>query len=189
MVVAILYTLATQEHLHGDSMSAEERLDPATGLYTRHFFGMLFNHEITRTHRYPSPLVLLRIATRYDMPPDDDKQRNTKATMARMLFHNLRQVDVPAQFGDDYLVLLPATDEKGGATVGNRLLQRLQSEYPSQSGESQSMAIHIGMAAHSGGPDASAEAILVQASEALEEARQRGMNSMVSFREITTLKL
>ena len=112
---------------------------------------------------------------------DDEKRRNAKTNLARMLFHNLRQVDVPAQFGDDYLVLLPATDEKGGATVGNRLLQRLQSEYPTQSGETYSMAIHIGMAAHSGGPDASAEAILVQASEALEEARQRGTNTMVKF--------
>ena len=36
---------------------------------------MLFNHEITRTHRYPSPLVLLRIATRYDTPTDDEKRR------------------------------------------------------------------------------------------------------------------
>jgi diguanylate cyclase (GGDEF)-like protein len=132
---------------------------------------------------------LLRIATRYDSPPDDDKRKKAKTNMARMLFHNLRQVDVPAQFGDDFLVLLPATDEKGGATVGNRLLQRLQCENPAQTGENLSMAIHIGMAAHSGGPDASAEAILIQASEALEEARQRGMNSMVSFHEIATLKL
>jgi len=182
-------TIGIYGNIHGDSMSVEERLDPATGLYTRTFFGMLFNHEITRTHRYPSPLVLLRIATRYDTPPDDDKRRNAKMNLAHMLFHNLRQVDVPAQFGDDYLILLPATDEKGGATVGNRLLQRLQSEYPAQSGETHPMAIHIGMAAHSGGPDASAEAILVQASEALEEARQRGTNTMVSFREIATLKL
>jgi GGDEF domain-containing protein len=184
-------SIVKHEDFHGDSMSVEERLDPTTGLYTRHFFGMLFNHEITRTHRYPSPLVLLRIATRYDAPPDDDKRRNAKTDMARMLFHNLRQVDVTAQFGDDYLVLLPATDEKGGATVGNRLLQRLQCENPTQSGETEtfSMAIHIGMAAHSGGPDASAETILVQASEALEEARQRGTNTLVSFREITTLKL
>ena len=182
-------SIVAHEIFHGDPMSVEERLDPATGLYTRHFFGMLFNHEITRTHRYPSPLVLLRIATRYDTPTDDEKRRNAKTNLARMLFHNLRQVDVPAQFGEDYLVLLPATDEKGGATVGHRLLQRLQSEYPTQSGETYSMAIHIGMAAHSGGPDASAEAILVQASEALEEARQRGTNTMVSFREIATLKL
>jgi len=170
-------------------MSVEERLDPATGLYTRHFFGMLFNHEITRTHRYPSPLVLLRIATRYDTPPDDIKRRNVKTDMARMLFHNLRQVDVLAQFGDDYLILLPATDENGGTVVGKRLLQRLQSDDSTQSEETHSMAIHIGMAAHSGGPGASAEVILVQASEALEEARQRGMNTMVSFREIATLKL
>jgi diguanylate cyclase (GGDEF)-like protein len=146
---------------------------------------MLFNHEITRTHRYPSPLVLLRIATRYN-PPPDEKTRNANTSVARTLFHSVRQVDVTAQYGDDYLVLLPATDEKGGTVVGNRLLKRLQSEFPSQSGENLPAAIFIGMATHSGGPDASAESILVQASEALEEARHRGGNAMVSFRDIAT---
>jgi diguanylate cyclase (GGDEF)-like protein len=170
-------------------MSVDARLDPDTGLYTKHFFGMLFNHEITRTHRYPCPLVLLRIATRYNTPPDVKKAENATTNVARTLFHSVRQVDVSAQFGDDYLVLLPATDEKGGTIVGNRLLKRLQSDYPSQTGESLPVAIYIGMATHSGGPDASAETILIQASEALEEARQRGNNALVNFREISTLEL
>jgi hypothetical protein len=61
-------------------MSVDVRLDPDTGLYTRHVFGMLFNHEIVRTHRYPSPLVLLRIATRYDTPQDKETpKRHTQA--------------------------------------------------------------------------------------------------------------
>jgi diguanylate cyclase (GGDEF)-like protein len=156
-------------------------------LYTRHVFGMLFNHEIVRTHRYPSPLVLLRIATRYDKPLNDVELGNANLSVARLLFHNLRQVDVPAQFGEDYLVLLPATDENGGTVVGNRLLQRLQNEYLTQPGETHPTAIHIGMAVHSGGPDASAEEILAQASEALEEARQRGTSALVNFREIALL--
>ena len=168
-------------------MSIDERLDPATGLYTKHVFGLLFNHEIGRTHRYPSPLVLLRIAMHYDTPPDDEMLGNATTCIARMLFSGLRQVDVPAQFGDDYLVLLPATDESGGTAVGNRLLQRLQSEYLTQAGETHPLTINIGLAAHSGGSSATAEAILVQASEALEEARQRGLNAMVNYREIATL--
>ncbi len=169
-------------------MSVETRLDPDTGLYTRHVFGMLFNHEIARTRRYPSPLVLLRISTRYDTEQADQRSiRNT--SVARTLFHSIRQVDVPAQFGEDFLVLLPGTDEKGGATVGNRLLQRLHSDYPAPNSENLPVAIYIGMASHTGGPDASAEAILTQASEALEEARQRGNNTLVAYREISTLPL
>ena len=170
-------------------MSTESRLDPDTGLYTRHVFGMLFNHEIARTHRYPSPLVLLRIATRYDTATHNDQADGVNTSVAHTLFHSIRQVDVPAQFGDDFLVLLPGTDEKGGATVGNRLLQRLHSENPSPSGENLPVAIYIGMAVHTGGPDASAEAILTQASEALEEARTRGKNTFVNYREISTLPL
>jgi diguanylate cyclase (GGDEF)-like protein len=170
-------------------MSGDARLDPDTGLYTRHVFGMLFNHEIVRTHRYPSPLVLLRIAARYESTGPEGQAANVGTSVARTLFHSIRQVDVPAQFGDDFLVLLPGTDEKGGATVGNRLLQRLHSDYPTQAGENLPVAIYIGMAAHSGGPDASAEAILTQASEALQEARQRGNNTLVNFREISTVHL
>ena len=81
-------------------MSVEARLDPDTGLYTRHVFGILFNHEITRTHRYPSPLVLLRISTRYELPPNEDELGNAKKCVARVLFNSLRQVDVTAQFGE-----------------------------------------------------------------------------------------
>ncbi len=170
-------------------MSVETRLDPDTGLYTRHVFGMLFNHEIVRTHRYPSPMVLLRISTRYEPSSHTDDAGKLNTSVARTLFHSIRQVDVPAQFGEDFLVLLPGTDEKGGATVGNRLLQRLHSEYPAQAGENLPVAIYIGMASHSGGPGASAEAILTQASEALEEARQRGKNTLVNYREISSLPL
>jgi diguanylate cyclase (GGDEF)-like protein len=168
-------------------MSIDERLDPATGLYTRHVFGMILNHEIVRTHRYPSPFVLLRISMDHDNPPNTEMLGSAKQCVAHFLFTNLRQVDVPARYGEDYLVLLPATNESGGTAVGKRLLQQLQCEYLTQEGENQSLGIHIGMAAHSGGPTAEAEAILVQASRALEEARQRGLNSMVNYREISTL--
>jgi len=107
--------------------------------------------------------------------------------VSRSLFHSLLYVYVPAQFCDDFFVLLPATDEKGGIIVGNRLLKRLKSEFPDQSGEKLPNAIFIGMAVHTGGPDASAETILVQASEALEKARQRGENTIVNYREIASL--
>jgi diguanylate cyclase (GGDEF)-like protein len=175
------------QDLYGVPMSIDERLDPETGLYTRHVFGLLFNHEIARTHRYPSPLVLLRIAMQCNPPSKDTLTEDGSACVARVLSNNLRHVDVPAQFGDDYLVLLPATDEAGGTTVGKRLLQQFQRNYCTQSGDKPPSKIHIGLAAHSGGPTASAETILVQASKALEEARQRGLNSIVNFREISTL--
>ena len=171
----------------GVPMSIDERLDPATGLYTRHVFGLLFNHEIARTHRYPCPLVLLRIAMHQDIPPDENQPKCDKAFIGRLLANSVRHIDVLAQFGEDILVLLPATDELGGIVVGNRLLQRLQNDYPNHSGDKRPLDIHIGLAAHSGGPTASAEAILVQASEALEEARQRGSKALVNFREIATL--
>jgi diguanylate cyclase (GGDEF)-like protein len=169
---------------HGVSMSIDERLDPDTGLYTHHVFGLLFNHEIARTHRYPSPLVLLRITMQCDTSSHDTRTEEDDSCVARVLSNSLRHVDVPAQFGDDYLVLLPATDEAGGAVVGRRLLERFRRDHKDQSGDNRSSQIHIGMAAHSGGPSASAETILVQASKALEEARQRGLNALVNFRDL-----
>jgi GGDEF domain-containing protein len=167
-------------------MSIDERLDPDTGLYTRHVFGLLFNHEIARTHRYPSPFVLLRITMDCEALTSPAQPAKDNSSVAQVLSHNLRHVDVPAQFGDDYLVLLPETDEAGGTVVGKRLMQRFQREVSDKPGESWPSAIHIGLAAHSGGPTASAEAILIQASKALEKARQQGSNTLVNFREIAT---
>lgn len=170
----------------GVPMSIDERLDPATGLYTHQIFGLLFNHEIARTHRYPSPLVLLRLTTNQDKTVEDEQKNNDDTCIIHMLTNGLRQVDISSQFGDDYLILLPATDEIGGTAVGKRLLQRFQSEYSDHPKDTGSM-LQIGMAAHSGGPTASAETILIQASEALEESRHRGPNTFVNFREIATL--
>jgi two-component system, cell cycle response regulator len=167
-------------------MSIDERLDPDTGLYTHHVFGLLFNHEIARTHRYPSPLVLLRITMQCGKSSHDARADEDNSCVARVLSNSLRHVDVPAQFGDDYLVLLPATDEAGGAVVGKRLLERFQYDSSNQTVDKGASRIHIGMAAHSGGPTASAEAILVQASKALEEARHRGLNTLVNYRELAS---
>ena len=165
-------------------MNIDERLDPNTGLYTRHVFGLLFNHEIARTHRYPSPLVLLRITMDNNSHSDQTKSDNGAANIANVLSHRLRHVDVSTRFGDDYLVLLPATDEAGGTVVGYRLLKHLQKDNKDEAMKSMSPNIHIGLASHSGGPTATAESILVQASKALEEARHRGTNSLVNYRDI-----
>ena len=167
-------------------MSIDERLDPDTGLYTHHVFGLLFNHEIARTHRYPSPIVLLRIAMHSNTSTDTKHATENTSSAAHVLSRNLRHVDITAKFGDDFLVLLPATDEAGGSVVGKRLLERFQRDEYNETGNQQTSRIHIGMATHSGGPTASAEAILVQASKALDEARQRGLTALVSFRELAT---
>lgn len=167
-------------------MSIDERLDPATGLFTHQIFGLLFNHEIARTHRYPSPLVLLRLTTHQEKTVIEEQKNFDDPCIIHMLTNGLRQVDISSQFGNDFLVLLPATDEVGGTAVGKRLLQRYQSECTDGTRDN-GLKLQIGMAAHSGGPTASAETILIQASEALEEARRRGPNSMVNFREIGTL--
>ena len=169
-------------------MSIDERLDPDTGLYTRHVFGLLFNHEIARTHRYPSPLVLLRITMNEGTLAEATQVDIENSAIAQVISHHIRHVDVPTQFGDDYLVLLPATDEAGGTVVGKRLLKCIQGEAEGNLGYSWPSSVHIGLAAHSGGPTASAETILVQASKALEKARQLGSNTLVNFKEITALE-
>jgi diguanylate cyclase (GGDEF)-like protein len=164
----------------------EERINHTTGLYNETLFEVLFNHEVARAKRYPSPLTLLRLGICLRETNDDIIETAT-LNVAHVLNASLRQVDIPAHCDSNFWVLLPATDEAGGIIVGQRLIERMSIEQATRSNQRFWMNLCIGLSSHTGGPTITTGELMVQATHALEEATKRGGNLLVTYRDLVRI--
>lgn len=166
----------------------KDRINSATGLYNEPLFEVLFNHEIARSKRYPSPITLLHLKICIGEKSSGEIWESASLYVAHVLNSNLRHVDVPAHHGQDFWILLPATDEEGGKVVGKRLIERMNTEQVTRANQNFWMGVCIGLAFHKGGSGISGEELLAQATRALKEATRRGVNSLVCYRDLARIE-
>ena len=146
-------------------------------IYTSDVFEILFGYEVTRSKLYPSPLALLHI----EMDPialNADLLAAAPTVFAAALNSHLRSVDIPSTYGKSFRVLLPSSNEHGARAVCERLLSVYRNKFDVPNG-SIAFSLHIGVTAHNGGPEMSAEEILQKAEEALKQSRLKGPNTYV----------
>ncbi|MBI2757085.1 MAG: diguanylate cyclase [Chloroflexi bacterium] len=153
-------------------------------LYSYDVFQILLDYEINRSQRYPSPLTLLDI---FIIPPPGQTPELRQAmdsAVASMLNSHLRSADIPARKGDQYLILLPTTDEKGGRSVCARLLYIFKNLPSEETKLTFNLAAYIGLASHHGGPDLSGDILVQQAASALNHTRQQNIPAYAAYSDI-----
>ncbi len=100
--------------------------DELTGVYNRRGLMELGKREIDRSLRYGRPVSLLilevdrfrELNDGYGFEVGDEVLR----LLAQALNKNLREIDLIGRYGEDeFVVLLPETDEQGGLSTANRL--------------------------------------------------------------------
>ena len=146
-------------------------------IYNSDVFQILYDYEISRSKRYPSPLTLLKI----EMAPsalNDDLLGNASTVFASALNAHLRSVDIPSRTGNLYSVVLPTSDEHGGRAVCERLLSVFRNKFDIANGAI-AFSLQIGATTHNGGPTMSGESILQKAEEALKQSRLKGPNTYI----------
>ena len=158
-------------------------LSRGTELYSREVFQILLDYEVNRSQRYPSPLSLLDMVL---LPGQQTTavQEALDATIPAILNTHLRSADIPAKTSNQYLVLLPTTDESGGRAASERLLSLFKGLLQAESGVTFSVSAFIGISSHPGGLDLSGDILLQQASAALTHARQQGISTYTSYSDI-----
>lgn len=164
-------------------MDKRRDLAGETGLYTYDVFNILLNYEVTRLQRYPGPLTLLHVALSTKSLPEDIKTRAAKA-MTELLNRALRVSDVPAHYNDEYLVLLPNTDEAGGRAVAERILGHFRTTQSLSTGRLAKVNAFIGLTYKPGGSSLSANHLVAEAAVAMNEARTRQSYTYVAFSDI-----
>jgi len=163
-------------------MSLQLNKNNGTGLYDEQVFKLLADYELSRAQRYPSPVTLLHISLNLEETKPEIKA-SVKKLFADILNTSLRISDIPAQYGEDFLVLMPSTDERGAQAAAGRLIARLKGTRNFADGTLFKYNIHIGIATHPGGRGGSVDKLLQQAEAALQNARKAGPQAYKVFSE------
>jgi diguanylate cyclase (GGDEF)-like protein len=152
--------------------------DPLTGLYNRRQFFTLGAYELQHARRLNKPLAVLAIDIDYFKRINDthghlvgDEILRAAATAFQA---SLRQEDTLARIGgDEFMVLLPATDVYEAASVAERIRLAMQSPAIQTTRMPSQVTVSVGVAPLTADiPDL--DALLLRTDEALYAAKRAG---------------
>ncbi|GAA0270237.1 GGDEF domain-containing protein [Cryptosporangium japonicum] len=168
------------------ALREQERLavtDPLTGLHNRRFFDDTMRTEVARARRTGRPLALVVLDLDHFKKINDERGHHagdlTLMQAAARLQAVTRGGDVVARFGgEEFVWLLPDTDETGAAILAERLRAALCSE-PVEVSETCLVPVtgSLGVASASGLVDD--EALMRDADRAMYHAKATGRNRVV----------
>jgi diguanylate cyclase (GGDEF)-like protein len=126
-------------------------VDPLTGVHVRRFVEQWTVAKIRKTCRHGGPLTLLMVDMDGLKRINDDSGHlagdQALAAMGRLLRATVREGDLAGRYGgDEFVVVLPDTNEAGAAQVAARLLELLQDTGIEWQGRSLPVRGSVGMA-------------------------------------------
>jgi len=158
--------------------------DGLTGLYNRRAFAELLVQAIAREDRQSGRLALLladldhfkRLNDTYGHPAGDAALRGA----AHVLLTHLRKGDQAARFGgEEFVVILPGTDEAGAFHLAERVRTAVQKHRLVFEGARIALTASVGLAVWpTDGQDA--DALVAAADRALYAAKESGRNQVVA---------
>jgi len=182
-----------------DSPETSLITDRLTGLFNRRFFNAMLLNEVSRAKRHRVPLTILLA----DL--DHLKEANglhghlfgdkVLKILARILGSSIRQEDVAARYGgDEFAILLPHTDLRGGQVLRDRIQGKLlasllrgwvtihdsieTSDALSALGPQFTISITVGLCQYSCGEDK--EIFIARTEQALFRAKRGGDDDQLS---------
>lgn len=158
-------------------------VDPLTKCFNRRYFMNAAEGEIARMKRHSTELTVAIIdIDRFKMVNDrfgHEAGDRALATVAEICEHSLRGEDTLGRLGgEEFGILLPATDKQGANEVLQRLKSRISHQVSLVEGESVSLTVSIGMTDVSEDDDSFDQA-LRRADKALYTAKKLGRNRIV----------
>ena len=154
----------------------ESRADPLTGLYNRRAFFEAMELEMRRARRARRPLSLVVFDADHFKQVND---RHGHAAGDRVLCHLAglltdltREIDVVARLGgEEFAVLMPATDGEAALCVAHRICRAAQ-----EARRTEPLAVTLSAGVAALGAQASADDLLQRADRALYAAKAAGRN-------------
>jgi PleD family two-component response regulator len=152
-------------------------------LYSLDDLKILLGHELKRSRRYEQPLAFIHIAVEAQ-PQTPVTQHAAEVLAIDALNVELRETDIPCRDGNEFLVLLPSTDEQGARVTCTRLEKLLNVAHQTNDGDPIEICAFIGLSSVSAGEKISAIKLMQQAARALKNAREQQMRQTVVFAEV-----
>jgi diguanylate cyclase (GGDEF)-like protein len=152
-------------------------------LYSYDSFKTIMDHEVNRSRRYKNPLTLLHLVIETD-PVNPQTLHSAEMFVINALDLHLRDTDIPCRKGNEFLVLMPATDVPGGRIACGRLETLLNVKPQEYDRVSFKLSAFIGMATLPGDRSISSSQLIQNASQAMEHARKNHLMNAVIFSEM-----
>jgi diguanylate cyclase (GGDEF)-like protein len=157
--------------------------DPLTQLANRRRLRGLLEEERVRFQRNPRPFTVVLADIDNFKSINDSRGHDcgdyVLVFTAKRLRDHLRAQDGAARWGgEEFLLLLPETDARGGVAVAERLRIAIEKSPPTFEGSPVPLTMTFGVATFGGG---SIDDCLRRADEALYEGKSRGKNQVVAY--------
>jgi len=154
-------------------------------LYPYETFYTLLEYETKRAKRYDDWTTLVRLVVEAEATDKDQEPQFAAEVFAiNVLNVQLRDVDIPCRINNEFLVLMPCTDEFGAQIVCARLEKLFQLEADVFEKVSFKLKIYIGMISLPGDKSLSSKRLMDGAAQALDHARENLLTKTVAFSEI-----
>jgi diguanylate cyclase (GGDEF)-like protein len=169
---------------------AEERLartatsDLLTGVMNRRAMLEQLRYQLVRHQRNKTPFILLVLDIDHFKNINDtyghDIGDQALISVADVLLNSTRSQDLISRWGgEEFLILLPDTDIKGGVIVAEKIRSRVESEVFKAAGKSLQLTMSIGVTEYKDGQNI--EQCIKAADSALYKAKDQGRNRVVVF--------
>lgn len=162
--------------------------DALTSLYNRRYFEEALNKEVIRAKRMNQPFTIISLDLDY-LKQINDKYGHSYGdlaikTLADVLKKNARSIDVAARIGgEEFNVLLPGIDSKGGLIAAERIRSTVESCKLEQIGR---ITASIGVATFLEHSDKIDE-LLEIADQAMYMAKRNGRNQVQLAKPVTEI--
>lgn len=158
--------------------------DGLTGLYNHRFFQEALDKEISRSVRYEKALTLIlldidhfkKVNDQYGHPAGDIVLKFISAIMQKAV----RESDLVVRYGgEEFAIILPETDLKGGAILAERLRREVEATEMPADGQTIKVTISIGVTTYNLSAGSSGKAALINAADkGLYHSKENGRNKL-----------
>ncbi|HVY54133.1 MAG TPA: diguanylate cyclase [Thermodesulfobacteriota bacterium] len=163
--------------------------DGLTGLYNHRHFQEMLTYTLHHAERFSAEASLILLDV------DDLKKINDTyghqagdavlSSIGTTLIESLRKVDIPARYGgDEFAVILPATNKQGSIAVAEKIRSRLKKVTLKSDSREVPVTFSIGIATYP--QSANVKDLLVErADRALYESKNQGKNRITHYGDIS----
>jgi len=171
----------------------EERAnkDVMTGLYNHGFFVEVLAREAARAERHEELSLAMVMLDMDDLKRLNESQGHIAGNealkhLSSCILESVRKEDFVFRYGgDEFAVIVPGADLKGGLAAGEHILASVATRTPPSSATFVGpITLSIGVAEYERGQgsDKGAESLVRDADAALSEAKKSGKNNMKAYR-------
>jgi diguanylate cyclase (GGDEF)-like protein len=189
IVIGLLYSRYRMGRRVSRTLDKASRTDSLTGLSNRRDMVERIERAVIRRNEdnEPASLIMADIDSfkRINDTLGHQVGDEVLCHVAELIRLNVRGIDVAARWGgEEFLILLPGTRERGARSVSENLRLRLEESPPQFGGRSLSLTLTLGVTEIE--PGADLNDLIRRADEAMYAGKSRGKNQVVSAAELTS---